>query len=193
MNRLPLKAMPTQVDCVYVQRILSRTPFSYMVARKQSIYIWRHWSRIDIYWPWVCHRSFCGNGSLVYYRKWFHHAAATNGNFGLRTIPGCGRCPLLQRQNSCLMGAGSRKVKHNCPATYEVGVIHAKLMTRAHSFRGKINSAANLVNSAAHCGKVDEIPRLTADAQLNYRGLIKSWINRSNTCYELMNPSLFIH
>jgi len=23
--------------------------------------------------------------------------------------------------------------------------------------------------------------------------LIKSWINRSNTCYELMNPSLFIH
>jgi len=36
------------------------------------------------------------------------------------------------------------------------------------------NSAANLVNSAAHHGKADEIPRLTADTQLNFRGLIKS-------------------
>jgi len=26
-----------------------------------------------------------------------------------------------------------------------------------------------------------------------WSGLIKSWINRSNTCYELMNTSLFIH
>src|SRR6218665_2352082 len=62
-------------------------------------------------------------------------------------------------------------------------------------FRGKnyTNSAANLVNSAAHRGKADEILRLTANTQLNFRGLIKSRINRSNTCYELMNPSLFIH
>ena len=37
-----------------------------------------------------------------------------------------------------------------------------------------VNSAANLVNSAAHRGKAEEIPRLTADTQLNFRGLIKS-------------------
>jgi len=36
-----------------------------------------------------------------------------------------------------------------------------------------------MVNSAVHRGKVDE-------TQLNFRGLIRSWINRSNTCYELM-------
>src|SRR6218665_3181891 len=62
-------------------------------------------------------------------------------------------------------------------------------------FRGKnlTNSAANLVNSAAYRGKADEIPRLTAETQLNFRSLINSRINRSNTCYELMNPSLFIH
>jgi len=46
-----------------------------------------------------------------------------------------------------------------------------------------------------HHGKADEIPQLTAGTQLKFRGLIKSWINRSNACYEyeLMNPSLFIH
>jgi len=62
------------------------------------------------------------------------------------------------------------------------------LITRAHSFPQKnlTNSATNLVNSAVHRGKADEIPRLTADTQLHFRGLIKSWISRSNTCYELM-------
>ena len=58
------------------------------------------------------------------------------------------------------------------------------LISRAHSFREK-----NSTNSATHRGKADEIPRLIADTQLNVRGLIKSWINRSNTCYELS----FIH
>ena len=69
------------------------------------------------------------------------------------------------------------------------------VITRAHSFprQNLTNSAENFVNSAAYRGKADEIPRLTAATQLNFRGLIKSWINRSNTCYELMNPSLFIH
>jgi len=33
---------------------------------------------------------------------------------------------------------------------------------------------ANLVNTAAHRGKADEIPRLTANTQLNFRDLIKS-------------------
>ena len=43
-------------------------------------------------------------------------------------------------------------------------------------FRGKklTNSVENLANSAAHRGKADEIPRLTANTQLNFRGLIKS-------------------
>src|SRR6218665_3240264 len=68
-------------------------------------------------------------------------------------------------------------------------------MSRAHSFPRQhlTNYAANLVNSAAHRGKADEIPELTAGTQLNFRGLIKSRINRSDTCYELMNPSLVIH
>src|SRR6218665_1526215 len=50
------------------------------------------------------------------------------------------------------------------------------LITRAHSFprQNLTNSAANLVNSAVHRGKADEIPRLTAATQLNSRGLIKS-------------------
>ena len=50
------------------------------------------------------------------------------------------------------------------------------MMIRAHSFPRKnlTNSAANLVNSAAHRGKADEIPWLTAGTQLNFRGLIKS-------------------
>ena len=55
--------------------------------------------------------------------------------------------------------------------------VHIKiLIIRAHSFpwQNLTNSAANLVNSAAHRGKEDEIPRLTANAQLNFRGLIKS-------------------
>src|SRR6218665_3935958 len=49
-------------------------------------------------------------------------------------------------------------------------------ITRAHSFprQNLTNFAANLVNSAAHRGKADEIPRLTAGTQLNFRGLIKS-------------------
>jgi len=38
-------------------------------------------------------------------------------------------------------------------------------MNRAHSFpqQNLTNSAANLVNSADHRGKADEIPRLTTD------------------------------
>jgi len=50
------------------------------------------------------------------------------------------------------------------------------VITRAHSFPRKnlTNYAANLVNSVAHRGKADEIPQLTADTQLNFRGLIKS-------------------
>ena len=69
------------------------------------------------------------------------------------------------------------------------------IISRAHSFprQNSTNSAANMVNSAAHRGRADEIPRLTAVTQLNFRGLIKSWISRSNTCYDLMNCSLFIH
>ena len=49
-------------------------------------------------------------------------------------------------------------------------------ISRAHSFprQNLTNSAANLVNSAAHRGKADEIPRLTAATQLNFRDLIKS-------------------
>jgi len=51
-----------------------------------------------------------------------------------------------------------------------------ELIIRAHGFprQNLTNSAANLVNSAAHRGKADEIPRLTAVTQLNFRGLIKS-------------------
>ena len=50
-----------------------------------------------------------------------------------------------------------------------------QVMIRAHSFprQNLKNSAANFVNSAAYCGKADEIPRLTAATQLNFRGLIK--------------------
>ena len=42
-------------------------------------------------------------------------------------------------------------------------------MNRAHSFprQNSTNSVVNLVNSADHHGKADEIPRLTAVAQLN--------------------------
>ena len=52
----------------------------------------------------------------------------------------------------------------------------ASVIARAHSFPRKnvTNSEANLVNSAVHRGKADEIPLLTADSQLNFRGLIKS-------------------
>src|SRR6218665_64797 len=55
-------------------------------------------------------------------------------------------------------------------------VIISSLISRAHSFsrQNMTNSAANLVNSADHRGKADEIQRLTADTQLNFRGLIKS-------------------
>ena len=54
--------------------------------------------------------------------------------------------------------------------------IDKSLISWAHSFprQNLTNSAANLVNSAAHRGKADEILRLTADTQLNFRGLIKS-------------------
>ena len=45
----------------------------------------------------------------------------------------------------------------------------AFIIIRAHSFPRQ-----NLTNSAAHRGKADEIPRFTADTQLNFRGLIKS-------------------
>src|SRR6218665_1730640 len=50
------------------------------------------------------------------------------------------------------------------------------MMSRAHSFprQNFTSPAENLVNSAAHRGKTDEIPRLTADTQLNFCGLIKS-------------------
>ena len=43
------------------------------------------------------------------------------------------------------------------------------------------NSAANLVNSAAHHGNTDEIPCITAATQVKFRGLIKSWLDKSNT------------
>jgi len=51
-----------------------------------------------------------------------------------------------------------------------------RMIIRAHSFprQNLTNSVANLVNSAVHRGKADEIPRLTAVTQLNYRSLIKS-------------------
>ena len=51
-----------------------------------------------------------------------------------------------------------------------------EVIIRAHSFprQNLTNSAVNLVNAAAHRGKADEIPRLTAATQLNLRGLIKS-------------------
>ena len=53
--------------------------------------------------------------------------------------------------------------------------VSSSLIIRAHSFRANLtNSAANLVNSAVHRGKANEIPRLTAVTQLNFRGLIKS-------------------
>ena len=50
------------------------------------------------------------------------------------------------------------------------------VITRAHSFarQNLTNSATNLVNSAAHRGKADEIWRVTVDTQLNFRSLIKS-------------------
>jgi len=50
------------------------------------------------------------------------------------------------------------------------------MIIRAHSFprQNLTNSVANLANSAAHRGKADEIPRLTAVTQLNFHGLIKS-------------------
>jgi len=48
-------------------------------------------------------------------------------------------------------------------------ICNMNVMSRAHSFRGKnlTKPAANLVNSAVHRGKADEIPRLTAATQLN--------------------------
>jgi len=46
---------------------------------------------------------------------------------------------------------------------------------------------ANLVNSAAHRGKANEIPRLTADTQLNFRGLIKSIMNETAGQIYVMN------
>ena len=50
------------------------------------------------------------------------------------------------------------------------------LMIRAHSFprQNLTNSAENLVNSAVHRAKADEIPRLTVATQLKFRGLVKS-------------------
>jgi len=56
----------------------------------------------------------------------------------------------------------------------------------------------------AHHGNTDEIPwlttantgaipRLTVATQVKFRGLIKSGIDKSNTGYELMNPSLSIN
>src|SRR6218665_612586 len=56
------------------------------------------------------------------------------------------------------------------------GAAVSELIIRAHSFSRQIltNSAAYLVNSAAHRGKADEFPLLTAGTQLNFRGLIKS-------------------
>jgi len=58
----------------------------------------------------------------------------------------------------------------------DLKVLITDQMTRAHSYlrQNLTNSAANLENSAAHRGKADEIPGLTADTQLNFRGLIKS-------------------
>ena len=60
-------------------------------------------------------------------------------------------------------------------ALLQVKLYHAILshvIFRAHSFprQNLTNSAANLVNSAVHRGKADEVPRLNAATQLNYRG-----------------------
>jgi len=48
-------------------------------------------------------------------------------------------------------------------------------MIRAHSFplQNLTNFAANFVNSAAHRGNTDEIPRLTAVTPVKFRGLTK--------------------
>jgi len=51
----------------------------------------------------------------------------------------------------------------------------------------------NLVNSSDHRGKTDEIPVFTAAAQVKFRDLIKSFIDKSNTWYELMNSLFFIN
>jgi len=55
-------------------------------------------------------------------------------------------------------------------------LVRVQHIIRAHSFprQNLTNSASNFVNSAAHRGKADEIPQLTADTQLNFRNLIKS-------------------
>src|SRR6218665_1904694 len=63
---------------------------------------------------------------------------------------------------------------------YEYLLASKPLMTRAHSFprQNLTKSTANLVNSASQQMKFRGSPR------------IHSYIS---TCYELMNPSLFIH
>src|SRR6218665_2453090 len=68
---------------------------------------------------------------------------------------------------------------------YQTEVRFVSVLDRAHSFprQNLTNSAANLVNSAAHHGNTDEIPWLTAAPQVKFRGLIKSLIDKSNKCY----------
>jgi len=43
--------------------------------------------------------------------------------------------------------------------------------------------------TATHRGSTDEIPRFIAATQVKFRSLIKSWIDKSNTCYELNQKS----
>ena len=49
------------------------------------------------------------------------------------------------------------------------------VICRAQSFprQNLTNSAANFVNSAAHCGNTDEIPRLTAVTPVKFHGVTK--------------------
>src|SRR6218665_3191306 len=68
----------------------------------------------------------------------------------------------------------------NTPVCRFYTFLSKQLIIRAHSFprQNLTNSAVNLVNSAANRGKADEVPRLTAATQLNFRGLIDEIMNQ---------------
>ena len=110
-------------------------------------------------------------------RKHFHYPKTMWGS-GVHKLSFFGPCMYSQWMNPKVLDIGSM---HHMTLTIYFPA-HADI-SRAHSFQrlNLTNSAVNLVNSTAHRGKADEIPRLTADTQLNFRGLIKSWINRSNS------------
>src|SRR6218665_97761 len=77
--------------------------------------------------------------------------------------------PIIHPPNSFLNFSGYFPILASAYC-YKHTQANTALTTRAHSFPRKnlTNSAANLENSAAHRGKTDEIPRLTADTQLNH-------------------------